>query len=186
MLTTGSVFLPFVQQHVVDLAGDTAIGTCYIDLRAEVGGKSMIGAGWYDDRYVRTAEGWRIQSRKLTAAILRAPGGRAGRSTIAGSAGDDDLEALAHVDEIDAEVRERVARSPADLSGGVAVVDQYRGDQRRRLGRVRCGPGTAIDTVRGPPSTCSVDGDRREPPGTVLGLADGRQQARRLVEALGR
>jgi ketosteroid isomerase-like protein len=66
MLTTGSVFLPFVQQHVVDLSGDTATGTCYIDLRAEVGGKSMIGAGWYSDRYARTAEGWRIQSRKLT------------------------------------------------------------------------------------------------------------------------
>jgi len=66
MLTTGSVFLPFVQQHVVDLAGDTATGTCYIDLRAEVGGKSMIGAGWYADRYVRAADGWRIQSRKLT------------------------------------------------------------------------------------------------------------------------
>ena len=66
MLTTGSVFLPFVQQHVVDLAGDTATGTCYIDLRAEVDGKSMIGAGWYADRYVRTPDGWRIQSRKLT------------------------------------------------------------------------------------------------------------------------
>lgn len=65
MLTAGSVFLPFVQQHVVDLAGDTASGTCYIDLRAEVEGKSMIGAGWYADRYVRTAEGWRFQSRKI-------------------------------------------------------------------------------------------------------------------------
>jgi ketosteroid isomerase-like protein len=66
MLTAGSVFLPFVQQHVVELAGDTASGTCYIDLRAEVDGTSMIGAGWYTDRYVRTAAGWRIQSRKLT------------------------------------------------------------------------------------------------------------------------
>ena len=65
MLTAGSVFLPFVQQHVVDLAGDTASGTCYIDLRAEVEGESMIGAGWYADRYVRTAEGWRFQSRKI-------------------------------------------------------------------------------------------------------------------------
>jgi ketosteroid isomerase-like protein len=66
MLTTGSVFLPFVQQHVVDVDGDTATGTCYIDLRAEVDGKSMLGAGWYSDRYARTPEGWRIQSRKLT------------------------------------------------------------------------------------------------------------------------
>jgi ketosteroid isomerase-like protein len=65
MLTAGSVFLPFVQQHVVDLAGDTASGTCYIDLRGEVEGKSMIGAGWYADRYVRTAEGWRFQARKI-------------------------------------------------------------------------------------------------------------------------
>lgn len=65
MLTAGDVFLPFVQQHVVELAGDTATGTCYIDLRAVVLGKSMIGAGWYTDRYVRTAEGWRFKSRKI-------------------------------------------------------------------------------------------------------------------------
>ncbi len=65
MLTTGAVFRPFVQQHVVDLAGDAATGTCYVDLRADVGGKSMIGAGWYDDRYVRTPEGWRFRSRRI-------------------------------------------------------------------------------------------------------------------------
>ncbi|MCC6847205.1 MAG: nuclear transport factor 2 family protein [Deltaproteobacteria bacterium] len=66
MLRSGSIFLPFVQQHVVDLAGDVARGTCYVDLRAEVGGTSMIGAGWYDDRYVRTPAGWRFQARKIT------------------------------------------------------------------------------------------------------------------------
>jgi len=66
MLTSGSVFLPFVQQHVVDLAGDIATGTCYIDLRAEVDGTRMIGAGWYDDRYARTPAGWRFRSRKIT------------------------------------------------------------------------------------------------------------------------
>ena len=66
MLTTGSTFLPFVQQHVVDLDGDRAIGTCYVDLRGIVNGTSMIGAGWYDDGYVRTADGWRFRSRKIT------------------------------------------------------------------------------------------------------------------------
>jgi ketosteroid isomerase-like protein len=66
MLTAGSTFLPFIQQHVVDLDGDDATGTCYIDLRAQVNGESMIGAGWYDDRYVRTAAGWRFQTRKIT------------------------------------------------------------------------------------------------------------------------
>ena len=65
ILTVGDTFLPFVQQHLVELAGDVAIGTCYIDLRATVAGQSMIGAGWYADRYVRTPEGWRIQSRKI-------------------------------------------------------------------------------------------------------------------------
>ena len=65
MLTAGDVVRPVVQQHVVELAGDTATGTCYIDLRAVVLGKSMIGAGWYTDRYVRTAEGWRFTSRKI-------------------------------------------------------------------------------------------------------------------------
>jgi ketosteroid isomerase-like protein len=65
MLMGGSVFRPFVQQHVVDLDGDQATGACYVDLRADVEGKSMIGAGWYDDRYVRTADGWRFGYRKI-------------------------------------------------------------------------------------------------------------------------
>jgi ketosteroid isomerase-like protein len=65
MLRGGSVFRPFVQQHVVALDGDRATGTCYVDLRADVEGKSMIGAGWYDDRYVRTAGGWRFSYRKI-------------------------------------------------------------------------------------------------------------------------
>ena len=58
-------FMPFVQQHVVDVDGDRATGTCYVDLRAEIEQKSMIGAGWYEDRYVRTAEGWRFAARKI-------------------------------------------------------------------------------------------------------------------------
>jgi ketosteroid isomerase-like protein len=65
MVGGASVFMPFVQQHVVDLDGDRATGTCYVDLRADVEGKSMIGAGWYEDRYVRTADGWRFAARKI-------------------------------------------------------------------------------------------------------------------------
>jgi len=65
MIGGAARFLPFVQQHVVDVAGDRATGTCYVDLRAEVERKSMIGAGWYDDRYVRTPAGWRFASRKI-------------------------------------------------------------------------------------------------------------------------
>ena len=65
MLLAGATFRPFIQQHVVDLAGDAASGHCYIDLRAVVGGQSMIGGGWYEDRYARTADGWRFKSRKV-------------------------------------------------------------------------------------------------------------------------
>tara|TARA_B100000809_G_C14947301_1_gene462593 strand:- start:353 stop:781 length:429 start_codon:yes stop_codon:yes gene_type:complete len=57
---------PFVHNHVIDLDGDHATGTCYLDLRATVDGRSMIGSGYYSDVYQRTGEGWRFKSRKLT------------------------------------------------------------------------------------------------------------------------
>jgi len=63
-------FQPFVHNHVIDLNGDTASGTCYVDLRATQEGRSMIGSGVYHDRYVRTAEGWKIQSRGLVLRFL--------------------------------------------------------------------------------------------------------------------
>ena len=65
MLGGAARFMPFVQQHVVAVDGDRATGTCYVDLRAEVESKSMIGAGWYDDRYVRTPAGWRFAYRRI-------------------------------------------------------------------------------------------------------------------------
>jgi ketosteroid isomerase-like protein len=59
-------FQPFVHNHVIDLHGDEATGTCYLDLRATQDGRSMIGSGFYDDRYVRVDGEWRFRSRKLT------------------------------------------------------------------------------------------------------------------------
>ena len=70
MLLSGSVFRPFISQHVVDLAGDEATGTCYIDLRAVLNGTAMIGAGWYEDRYTRTPKGWRFRGRKVVLSFL--------------------------------------------------------------------------------------------------------------------
>lgn len=58
-------FQPFVHNHVVELAGDQASGTCYVDLRAIQDGKSMIGSGFYSDRYVRQGDQWKFQSRSL-------------------------------------------------------------------------------------------------------------------------
>jgi uncharacterized protein (TIGR02246 family) len=57
---------PFVHNHVIELGGDSAAGTVYLDLRASMDGKAMIGSGHYEDRYVRTPEGWRFATRKLT------------------------------------------------------------------------------------------------------------------------
>ena len=65
-MITGPQFHPFVHNHLVELGGDTATGRCYLDLRATVDGKSMIGSGWYDDRYVRVGGEWKFRSRKLT------------------------------------------------------------------------------------------------------------------------
>ena len=63
-------FQPFVHNHVIDLAGDRATGTVYVDLRSTQDGRSMIGSGYYEDEYVRTAEGWKLHSRRLTLRFL--------------------------------------------------------------------------------------------------------------------
>jgi ketosteroid isomerase-like protein len=57
---------PFVHDHLIELEGDAATGLCHLDLRAVVGGRSMIGAGVYEDEYMRGPEGWRFRSRRLT------------------------------------------------------------------------------------------------------------------------
>lgn len=65
-LLSDSELHPFVHNHVVELAGESATGTCYLDLRATVEGRSMIGVGHYEDRYARVAGRWRFRARKLT------------------------------------------------------------------------------------------------------------------------
>ncbi len=59
-------FHPFIHNHLIELAGDRASGTCYLDLRAILNGKSMIGSGFYLDRYARIGGEWKFASRKLT------------------------------------------------------------------------------------------------------------------------
>ena len=65
-MITGPQFHPFVHNHIIELRGDTAGGTCYLDLRATMENTSMIGSGYYDDRYVRVGGEWKFRSRKLT------------------------------------------------------------------------------------------------------------------------
>ena len=65
-LFDGADLQPYVHNHVIELAGDEASGVCYIDLRSVQEGKSMMGAGYYTDRYVRIDGEWKFKSRRLT------------------------------------------------------------------------------------------------------------------------
>ena len=56
---------PFVHNHVIELAGDRATGTCYLDLHDTIDGRSMTGLGHYEDQYVRIEGQWKFRSRKL-------------------------------------------------------------------------------------------------------------------------
>lgn len=58
-----------VGNHEVDVDGDTATHRCYLHAQhvrhVAVGGPNYIVAGRYEDRFVRTPQGWRITHRTL-------------------------------------------------------------------------------------------------------------------------
>ena len=58
-------FRPFVHNHVIELRGDQAEGTCYLELRSVVDGKAMTGHGFYRDRYARAGLAWKFTYRLL-------------------------------------------------------------------------------------------------------------------------
>jgi ketosteroid isomerase-like protein len=58
-------FRPMIHNHVVEIDGDTASGTCYLDVRAIVDGVPMIGHGFYRDEYKRVGNGWKFAKRTL-------------------------------------------------------------------------------------------------------------------------
>jgi 3-phenylpropionate/cinnamic acid dioxygenase small subunit len=58
-----------VGNHEVSVDGDTATHRCYLQAqhvrKDAVGGPNYIVAGRYEDRFVRTDAGWRIEYRRL-------------------------------------------------------------------------------------------------------------------------
>lgn len=65
---------PFVHNHIVDLNGDQATGTAYLDLRCTKQGQSLMGSGYYLDDYIREQGQWKFKRRKLTMCYLVPPG----------------------------------------------------------------------------------------------------------------
>jgi len=65
-----AVFEPFVHNHVIRLCGERATGVCYLDLRATLDGRSLIGSGYHEDEYAREDGCWKFRSRRLTMRYL--------------------------------------------------------------------------------------------------------------------
>ena len=54
-------------QAMIEVDGDSATSVCYLDadsVNLQTGKRSLVG-GRYEDRFVRTADGWRIAERRI-------------------------------------------------------------------------------------------------------------------------
>jgi ketosteroid isomerase-like protein len=72
----------FLHNHVIRLQGEQATGICSVEVRGVQDGKSVIGAGHYDDAYVRVGGEWKFQRRNITLYYLvRHDEGWAGEKT---------------------------------------------------------------------------------------------------------
>ena len=59
---------PYIHNHVVELIGEAfGTGRCYLDLRSAKNNMDWLGAGYYEDEYVNTPDGWKFQSRRFIA-----------------------------------------------------------------------------------------------------------------------
>jgi hypothetical protein len=67
---------PYIHNHVLQLEGNgKASGRCYVELRDLQKDFEWAGTGFYEDKYVKSADGWKFQSRTFTTAYMkRMPG----------------------------------------------------------------------------------------------------------------
>ena len=57
--------LPFIQNHVIELAGEEATGQCSAEIRMVRDGEAITACGYYDDRYRRVNGEWKFAARKF-------------------------------------------------------------------------------------------------------------------------
>jgi ketosteroid isomerase-like protein len=58
--------VPCIHNHLITLAGDEATGTCSIEVRITRNNRSMIGSGYYEDRFRREHGRWKFVERNCT------------------------------------------------------------------------------------------------------------------------
>ncbi len=58
--------LPMIHNHIVRIDGDEATGICSNELRRTENGQSMIGSGYYQDRFRRVNGQWKFVVRDMT------------------------------------------------------------------------------------------------------------------------
>jgi ketosteroid isomerase-like protein len=58
--------LPCIHNHLITLAVDEATGTCSIEVRITRNNQSMIGSGYYEDRFRRENGRWKFVERHCT------------------------------------------------------------------------------------------------------------------------
>ncbi|HEY6394057.1 MAG TPA: nuclear transport factor 2 family protein [Candidatus Binataceae bacterium] len=59
------VAIPFIHNHIIEVNGDDAKGTCAIEARFSRNGESVTAAGYYEDAYRHERGKWRFAGRKL-------------------------------------------------------------------------------------------------------------------------
>jgi hypothetical protein len=65
---------PFIHNHVIEVvAPDRATGRCYLDLRSIKQQMEFIGAGYYNDDYVKLRGEWKFARRVFTALRFDGP-----------------------------------------------------------------------------------------------------------------
>jgi hypothetical protein len=58
---------PYIHNHVVNLKDAShATGTCYVELRDSKHDMKWLGAGYYNDEYVKVGGEWKFKSRDVT------------------------------------------------------------------------------------------------------------------------
>ena len=56
----------FIHNHLVEVHGDEAVGLAYLDARYGNKGESLLVAARFEEKYRRTADGWRISETIVT------------------------------------------------------------------------------------------------------------------------